>query len=178
MNLTLSERLNQLFGNPLHRLGRDLSPKVPVKRRWCSSLSKEERGITLEHTMQHEHSASDFPPMCFACVLVFCIYFLCILLASYSSSLYSDVLFTQHSLCLNYKFYLFIFKNPDAPRHQPNFIYSIFKGTYLLKLCHVLNLISPNLHSFLLSCIPLLCTDTTQFLLRNHQSCCFILFDL
>lgn len=38
INLTLSEGLQQLFGNPLHRLGRDLGPKVTVEWRRCSSL--------------------------------------------------------------------------------------------------------------------------------------------
>lgn len=46
IKLTLSEGLPQLFGNPLHRLGRDLGPKVTVKRRRCSSLSKESKCIT------------------------------------------------------------------------------------------------------------------------------------
>lgn len=41
INLTLSERLSQLFGDPLHRLGRDLGPKVAVEWRRCSSLSEE-----------------------------------------------------------------------------------------------------------------------------------------
>lgn len=47
MILTVSECLNQLFGNPLHRLGRDLGPKVTVKRRRGTSLSKELSSITL-----------------------------------------------------------------------------------------------------------------------------------
>lgn len=38
---TLSERLHQPFGNPLHRLGRDLGPEVTIKRRRRTSLSKE-----------------------------------------------------------------------------------------------------------------------------------------
>lgn len=55
INLTLSECLHQLFGNPLHRLGRDLGPKVAVKRRWCSSLSKESNVLfcCFLHTEQH-----------------------------------------------------------------------------------------------------------------------------
>lgn len=41
IHLTLPERLHQLFGNPLHGLGRDLGPKVTVKWRRRSSLSEE-----------------------------------------------------------------------------------------------------------------------------------------
>lgn len=54
INLTLSERLHQLFGDPLHGLGWDLGPKVPVKWRRCSSLWKKWRGFN--------HPPDLFPP--------------------------------------------------------------------------------------------------------------------
>lgn len=49
INLTLSECLHQLFGDPLHRLGRDLGPKVTVKRRRCSTLSTESKCVISLH---------------------------------------------------------------------------------------------------------------------------------
>ena len=42
---TLSERLRQLLGDPLHGLGRDLGPKVAVERRRCPSLPKQRKGL-------------------------------------------------------------------------------------------------------------------------------------
>ncbi len=47
MKLTLPEGLPQLFGNPLHRLGRDLGPEVTVKWRWSTSLQNNHNVIHL-----------------------------------------------------------------------------------------------------------------------------------
>lgn len=82
INLTLSECLHQLFGNPLHRLGRDLGPKVTVKRGRCSSLSKESKCI-IWMLFKHRTTCGWH--------LARCPYMLCIRFSIFSHFCFKDV---------------------------------------------------------------------------------------